>query len=502
MPSARCSSSKPSALDKSRINRGRARCSRGENPPRSHRKGGDDAFTHDPTGHLGRHSLLAIAPASASAHKHASPRGHCGISLQAPTHIVAGEEVLIFGRLRCPNPANAAHQEVKLFHHIWGLPGFAYVQSIKTDAAGFYAISRADGVVETNRAWYVRAAGARSATKRIRVSAQVTLSGPPEGQLSTGYPNRVNFTGTVAPADIGARVILQRQNSLTGNEWHRIDSSIVEPGTSSGAGVFTIVHTFVVPGDANIRVLVRSQGRNVPSESNVLAYSISQAQNPRLTIQSSSDPIAFGEAVTISGKLAVGGSRSLALQAHTAGSPGFVTVAQTVANSLGEYTFPMQSPVNSTFYRVQAGQFVCPPNAMCPAIAFRPISSAVLYEGVHDLIGASASPTTVQAGQTVTFSGVVSPDHTGHIVYLERQNAHGPGFHPIQVWFVGPGSAYAIPHRFFQPGTKVVRVYIPGGPENQGASSAPLNIAVTPAPASSLTPEAPGNSALPAEGES
>ena len=130
------------------------------------------------------------------------------------------------------------------------------------------------------------------------------------------------------------------------------------------------------------------------------------------------------------------------------------------------------------------------------------MSSAVLYEGVHDLITASASPTTIQAGQTVTFSGTVSPDHTGHIVYLERQNAQGPGFHPIQVWFVGPGSAYAIPHRFFEPGTKVVRVYIPGGPENQGAASPPFSIAVTPASASSLTPEAPGNSSLPAEGES
>lgn len=447
-------------------------------------------------------SLLGFAPTSATAHKHPSPSGRCGISLQVPAHVAAGEEVLIFGRLRCVNPANAAHQEVKLFHHIRGLPRFTYVQSVKTDAAGFYAISRADGVVETNRDWYVRARGARSATKRIHVSAQVTLSGPPEGQLSTGYPNRVTFTGTVAPADIGARVILQRQNSLTGNEWHRIDSSIVEPGPSSGLGVFTIVHTFIVPGDANIRVLVRSQRRNVPSESNVLAYAISQAQNPALTIQASADPISFGEAATISGELAAGPNRSLTLTAHTATHPGFVPVAQTVTNAAGEYSFPAQSPVNSTFYRVDAGQFVCPPNAVCAAIAFKPVSSAVLYEGVRDVLTASASPTTVQAGQTVTFSGVASPDHTGHIVYLERQNAHAPGFHPIQVWFVGPGSAYAIPHRFYEPGTKVVRIYIPGGPENQGVASAPFSMDVTPAPASSLTAEAPDNSTLPPEGES
>jgi hypothetical protein len=448
-------------------------------------------------------SLLALVPASASAHKHPSPSGRCGISLQAPAHIAAGEEVLIFGRLRCLNPANAAHQEVRLFHHVWGLPGFTYVQNVKTDAAGFYAITRADGVIETNRSWYVRARGARSATKHLHVSAQVTLSGPAEGQLSTGFPNRVTFTGTVSPGDIGARVILQRQNSLTGNEWHRIDSGIVEQGAASDSGVFTIVHTFIVPGDANIRVLVRSQGRNVPSESSILAYSISQAQNPALSIQSSTDPISFGEAATISGKLTAGGEQPVTLLARVVHQRGFAPIAQAMTNTAGEYSFPAQSPVNSSFYRVQAGG-TCPPGARsCPAhIARRGVSSAVLYEGVKDVLTAMASPTTVQAGQTVTFSGVVSPDHTGHLIYLERQNAHVPGFHVIQVWFVGPGSEYAIPHRFYEPGTKVVRIYIPGGPENQGAASAPFSIAVTPAPASTLIPEAPGNSTLPSEGES
>jgi hypothetical protein len=447
-------------------------------------------------------SLLALVPVSASAHKHSSRNGRCEISLNAPTHLVAGEEVLAFGRLHCVNPANESHQEVSLFHHVWGLPGFTYVQHVTTDAAGFYAISRADGVVDTNRSWYVRARGARSATKRIRVSAQVTLSGPAEGQLLTGFPNRVTFTGTVSPADIGARVILQRQNSLTGNEWHRIDSDTVEPSGTSG--VFTIVHRFIVPGDANIRVLVRSEGRNVASESNLLAYSISQAQSRALTIQSSVDPIAFGESATISGKLTSAGEQPVTLLARTVHQRGFAPVAQSTTNAAGEYNFPVQAPANSTFYRVQTagGPPPCPPREVCPAIFRRRVSSAVLYEGVKDALTAQVSSTTVQAGQTVTFSGTVSPDHTGHIIYLERQNAQAPGFHVIQVWFVGAGSSYAIPHRFYEPGTKLVRVYIPGGPENQGTASAPFSITVTPGSASTLIPEAPANSTLPSEGQS
>jgi phage protein U len=327
----------------------------------------------------------------------------------------------------------------------------------------------------------VRSHGARSATKRIRVAAQVTLSGSTEGALLTGYPNRVTFTGAVSPAEVGARVILQRQNALTGNQWRRIDSGIVE-----STGDFTITHTFVVAGDANLRVLVRSQGRNVPSESDILADTVSQAQTPELTIQASADPISSGEAVTISGKLALGGNRSLTLMAHTARQPGFTPVAQTTSNSSGEYSFPAQSPANSAFYRVDAGQVVCP---------------SVLYEGVKDMLIAQASTTTVQAGRSVTFSGTISPDQTGHVIYLERQNARGPGFHVVQLSFVGAGSSYTIVHRFYDAGTKLLRVYIPGGPDNQGAASPLFTIQVDPTPASTLMPEAPENTTVPPEGQ-
>ena len=207
---------------------------------------------------------LALLATGASAFMHRSPGGRCRIGIEVvPRRITAGEPVVIFGRLVCRGRANAADQVVRLFHHIPGAPGFTFVQSATTDAQGFYQFQRADGVVETNRIWHVRSHGAESVNRRIRVSAQVTLSGPPEGtQIFTGPAGKVTFSGTVTPADLGARVILQRQNAIIGNEWHRIDSGVVEAG-----GSFSIPHTFLVPGDANIRVLVRSQGRNVPSPS-------------------------------------------------------------------------------------------------------------------------------------------------------------------------------------------------------------------------------------------
>jgi hypothetical protein len=273
-------------------------------------------------------------------------------------------------------------------------------------------------------------------------------------------------------------VVLQRQNALTGNEWHRIDRGVVAPG-----GTFSITHTFVVPGDANIRVLVRSQGRNIPSPSNVLTYEISQAENPALTINASADPISFGQAVTISGTLEGGVHAPVTLLAHT-DRQGFAPVAQAMTDASGNYAFPAQAPVNSTFYEVQGADR----------------TSAVLYEGVKDVLTAQVSQTTIEAGQTLTFSGAVAPDHTGHVVYLERQNASGTGFHVVQVASVSPGSVYSIAHTVYVPGTKVFRVMIPGGPENEGAASQPFVVNVTPAPASALK-EGPESSSLPAEGE-
>ena len=100
----------------------------------------------------------------------------------------------------------------------------------------------------------------------------------------------------------------------------------------------------------------------------------------------------------------------------------------------------------------------------------------------------------------MTFTGTVAPNHPDHIIYLERQNANDGGFHVVQVSLVNPDSTYSIVHRVYDPGTKVFRVYIPGGPENQGAASTPFTIQVTPGPAAALMPEAAGNSSLPTEG--
>jgi hypothetical protein len=433
-------------------------------------------------------AALAATAATAAAFPYPGPGGRCHVSIRvAPWEITAGEPVTIFGRLRCRNQAAAAGQTVHLYYRAvggggFGGGGFTYVQSTTTGTQGFYQFQRAAGAVETSRLWYVRSDGASSGVRKIRVAAQVTLAGPPEGtQITTGAAGKVTFTGTVNPADVGALVLLQRQNATTGNEWHKIDSGRVEPN-----GAFTIVHTFVVPGDANLRVVVRSAGRNAPSASNVLTYEISQAQNPELTIASSADPIIYGQSVTISGVLAGGANMPVTLLAHTVHQGGFAPVAQATTNSSGGYTFAAQSPVNNTFYEVQGGGK----------------TSAVLYEGVRCVLTAKVSAQSVQESQTLTFTGTIAPSRSGHVVYLERRDAVGQGFHIVDVGFETDEATFSIPYQPYAVGTEVFRIYVPGAPENGGAASEPFTVQVTQAPARKLTAEAPSNSTTTGEGTS
>ncbi len=251
-------------------------------------------------------SLALSGAAASAAGRHAGQGGRrsggCRVTLNvAPRLITAGESALAFGHMSCRTPNEEDGQTVTLYESSASSPGFSVAGTTTTDAHGFYQLST--GALTVNSIFYVTAGRAQSGQRVVKVAAQVTLSGPPEGvvptNLRTGRHNRVTFIGTVSPADAGALVVLQRQNAVKGNEWHRIDLGVV-----GKEGSFSITHTFVVPGPANIRVMVHSGRRNIASPSNILSYEISQAQNPSLTIESSANPISYGQSTTISGAVA------------------------------------------------------------------------------------------------------------------------------------------------------------------------------------------------------
>jgi hypothetical protein len=434
--------------------------------------------------------LLAVSPSAAlAAKKHPRPNAHrqasragCHVSIFAePRVVTGGEPVQLFGQVGCPGAgANAVSQAVTIFERSAGTPGFKVIGTATTGPGGFYSII--PPTVTTDSFFYARAVGARSRNRPVRVAPQVTLLAPPAApdgaQLRTGQRNRVTFTGTVTPADAGAELLLQRENSASFEEWVAIQRGVVGPG-----GTYSMTHRFIIPGDANIRVVVRPHGNfSVRGISNTLSYQISQTQNPKLTINASADPISYGQPVTLSGVLAGGANQKVTLLSHPRGQKAFTKVTEASTNGSGEYTFP-QKPLQNTFYRVSAGA----------------INSAVLFEGVKYVLTAAPSATTLPAGKPLTVSGTVTPGHVGKVVYLERENLFGGGFHVADVGTVTPSSTYSITHFVFGSGKQVFRIKVAGDPENQAISSPPFTVEVTPSSPALLHPAPAGK--LPGEGK-
>ncbi|HYM56152.1 MAG TPA: hypothetical protein VES97_12385, partial [Solirubrobacteraceae bacterium] len=290
-------------------------------------------------------TLLALAPAGASAargHRNAQPRNHagligCRISAFAEPHVVtSGESVQVFGALNCIGGASTASQTITVYEHSVGTPGIKVLGTATTGPGGFYSIIAP--ALTADSAFQARFLGARSANRVVKVAPQVTLGGPADGsQLLTGartlsgvIRRGVTFTGTVTPADAGALVTLQRENATSNEEWRAIQRGVVGPG-----GTFSLTHVFVAPGDANIRVVVRKHMRfTIRGVSNTLSYEISQAENPKLTINTSADPISYGQPVTISGVLAGGAGQKVTLLAHARGA-AFAKVGEATANGSG-----------------------------------------------------------------------------------------------------------------------------------------------------------------------
>jgi hypothetical protein len=127
------------------------------------------------------------------------------------------------------------------------------------------------------------------------------------------------------------------------------------------------------------------------------------------------------------------------------------------------------------------------------------VSSTTIFEGVAPLLTAQVSASSLDAGQTLTFSGSIAPGHTGQSVYLERQNPSGVGFHIVATTTLDEASQFSIAHKVFAAGKQVFRVKVPRDEETQAVASELFTVQVQPAPASSLEPEAPEAPEAPGE---
>jgi hypothetical protein len=422
----------------------------------------------------------SATPAQPSTPASAGELKHCSATIESSSSsITAGDTVTIFGKLTCPSGVSVGERQVTISEGQQGTAAAALtvLGSTMTEADGSYKISSL--AFDTNTTFHVRV-GNRGARVVVKVAPLVTLSGPsPAATLSTvgghtpgAHPAKVTFSGTVKPGDGGGRVALQVAYAESGEQWRTVAFAGVESD-----GSYSVAHRFRTAGQASVRVLAHMRGRNVVAASEPLTYEVVQPQNPKLTIDSSAAPLAYGETTTISGVAAEAPSQTVTLFAHThAGN--FAPVASTTTEPDGDYSFAAQAPTESTYYRVSVAKTL----------------STTLYEGVKRALTLDPPPAATQAGQPVTFSGVVTPGDEGQSVYAERQNASGIGFHIVASATIG-ASGFSISHTFTNAGSYTMRIRVPGDPALQTATSAPFSFEVSPAAAAALTPEAPASPA-------
>src|ERR1700682_131155 len=334
--------------------------------------------------------------------------GSCHVSSQATSpRISSGETVTLLGSLHCEGGAIAAGVAVTISESQpgAGAAGSSEVGTATTEADGSYKLTPA--AFTTNTLFHARAPGAHGAHTVVKVAPKVTLEGPAAGthlltrggHLAAHAHNRMTFTGTVSPADGGALVTLQREYAASGEQWRPIAFGRVGPD-----GRYSITHGSRSPGMASFRVVVHPTGPNAVAASAPLSYEIAQAQNPKLTIQTSADPISYGHDVRLTG-VAAGPEQLLTLLARTP-ETGFVEVAHQRTDAGGNYDFEV-SPVRNTSYRVSDAA----------------TTSTDLYEGVKYALLTGAPPGTAQAGQQLIFSGTLAPADVGGVVFLEREGA-------------------------------------------------------------------------------
>lgn len=413
-------------------------------------------------------ALAALVSAVIPAVAGAAPRENRGLTIHAvPHHIIAGEAVLIFGRLQGPDHGNRL---IRLYHRINPRPFFTLIGTTHTDSVGRYEFTRAEGIVETNRSWFVRGPQrTHSQTVHERVAALVSLAA---STLSGTTRHPITFSGHLTPDHIGDTVLLQAQKDSS-NRWRTLARGRVGAGSN-----YQIPWAFRVPGAYDLRVLFRGDSRNAAAVSDVVTVIIQQAEVPDFTIRTSDAIVTNGAPFTISGTLYEPGTTNpepntmvslFARQPH--GGP-FREVTSTVTGSDGSYSFANLESTTNELYQVRT--------------TFAPARhSEVLFEGVQDVVTMSASSSTSTVGGHITFSGDVSPDKTGHVIYLQKLGKDGD-WHTAETRVVHGNSTFQFGWTFGTAGPKEFRARITADGINVGGASAPVTIAVTQPPLSSL----------------
>jgi hypothetical protein len=411
--------------------------------------------------------VIAAIPSLAGA----APHHNRGLTIHAvPPSINAGDEVDIIGRLTGPN---AGGQTVRLWHRINPNGQFTPLGTRTTDSAGRYEFQRADGIVDSNRSWFVVGPGAtHSKVVHEHVAALVSIDPDPAagGVVPAQTRQPITFTGHVTPDHSGQ--IVKLQVSLDqGDNWRTIKTGPLGAGSN-----YSIAEAWRTAGPREVRVVLPPDVRNTRGISDTVTVQVQQRQVTGFSIQSSNQLIPYNTQATISGVVDQPGTSnpdpgaSVSLYAHMPHGGPFKVVQTTTTGTDGSYSFTVQPSTNEWYVA---------------KLTFTPrIHSAALFQGVQDLVSMTG-PASATVDQHIDFSGTVTPDKSGHVIYLQKLGADNQ-WHTVEVRTVSSASTFSFGWTFGAAGAKQFRARILGGPVDIGGASAPVSVTVTDPALSSL----------------
>ena len=137
--------------------------------------------------------------------------------------------------------------------------------------------------------------------------------------------------------------------------------------------------------------------------------------NPNLSIGASPNPVLWGRAITISGRLRGNDNTGKTIELQQNPHPfsgAFKAVSTTTTDQQGDYSFTGIRPLSHTQYRVEAN---LNPDEVSGNVT-------VL---VRKRINRRVDDRTPDRGDTVTFRGRVTPEHDGDTIQLQRRRPSG-----------------------------------------------------------------------------
>jgi phospholipase C len=188
-----------------------------------------------------------------------------------------------------------------------------------------------------------------------------------------------------------------------------------------------------------------------------LGVGAASARPPAPTIGASSNPVAAGHTVTVSGRLfgrhqahaTVGLWQRLPWQRH------YHRLARTRTDRHAHYTFRLRPDTNRNFYVAGAGRH-----------------SRTLHLRVRALVTLTTTTTTPDSGEPASFTGEVLPRQPGHYLTIDQH----VGSHWVRIArpHLDGHSVFHYTHVFHSGGAAVLRAVFSGDDKNAGSTSGPL----------------------------